>query len=266
MAKRNVSKGRTRTQQAWRAAQLGGLDSVTVDGEGVSNGPFLRGERGGMPLSLRMFEGLRGEVRRLSVLCPGVSVELSVRPELAGERIDKVLGMTIDHEVGDPAFDPKFVIEACPMEMARELLTNTVRRALLELPRDAEYPRLSLRDGELTISWRGEASDEAVTGVFEAASVVHEKARELRETGPAVSEASPFRTVVTTERAVNPTARERARSLVKGARRRATLVLSTTGLVSVAAIAAALFGGGAHHQTTPASAAMTAPGEVFTAR
>ena len=167
--------------------------------------------------------------------------------------------MTVDHEVGDPAFDPKFVIEACPMEMARELLTHPVRRALLELPRDAEYPRMTLREGELTISWRGDASDEAVTGVFEAASLLHEKARELRESGPSASDASPFRAVVVTERVVNPTARERARTLVKGARRRAAWVLSTTGLVSAAALAAALLGSGAHaHETTaPSPVAMT---------
>lgn len=254
MAGTKFSSKATREKLLWVAAQVGGLDSVRLEGAEAPNGPFLRGERGGVPVRLRMFDGLRGDLRSLSVPCPGVAVELSVRPELAGERIDKALGMTVDHEVGDPDFDPKFVIESAPMELARVLLSNTVRRALLALPQGDDYPRLTLREGELTVSWRGEASEDAVAQVFDAATVVHEKVSELREAGPVVDDASPFR-VGAVDRSVNPSARERARRLVRAAHRRATMVLSTAGIVTAAALAAALLGSGTHHREPTAVAA-----------
>ena len=88
------------------------------------DGLVFVGEREGLSVTVRL-AGLGSRAVRTAVVveATGSPVELTLRPELAGERLDKVLGMTVDAEVGHREFDDRFVIEAAPVEAARKVLT-----------------------------------------------------------------------------------------------------------------------------------------------
>jgi hypothetical protein len=62
---------------------------------------------------------------------PPIAFEMDLRPETRAAIRDVEHGRAIDLTLGDPAFDDTFIVEAAPAEMARALLDEKARTALL---------------------------------------------------------------------------------------------------------------------------------------
>lgn len=203
----------------------------------------LVGDRDGVTLTLRVQGVGKRSVRTTLVLdAPGIPVDLKLRPELAGEGFDKALGMTVDAEVGDPAFDARFVVEAAPHEAARQLLVAPVRRALLAIPSDHEFPIAALRDGFASITWAREPDPMMLTHALEALEQIRLRARELREGLRDVVPGAVFRQGSGAEQTVDPGEREAARSRFKSAKARAVVVIGSAVAAGVGFIVSVIFG------------------------
>jgi len=203
----------------------------------------LIGDREGVALTLRVKGvGTRSVRTTLSFDAQGAPVELALRPELAGEGLDKVLGMTVDAEVGDPTFDARFVVEAAPYEAARQLLVAPVRRALLAIPSDHEFPLVALREGLASITWAREPDPVMLTHALEALEQIRLRARELREGMRDLVPGAVFRQGSGAEQTVDPGEREAARTRFKSAKARAVVVIGSAAVAGIGFIASVIFG------------------------
>ncbi len=208
-------------------ASFCGIRRLALRPEGT-DAIVLIGDHNGVNLTLRV-EGVgKRAVRTTLVLdAPGIPVELKLRPELAGEGIDKVLGMTVDAEVGDAAFDARFVVEAAPHEAARQLLIAPVRAALLAMPSDHAFPIVGLRDGLAAITWAREPDPVTLTNALEALEQIRVRASELHEGMRGLTTGAVFRQGSGGEQTVDPGEREAARTRFKSARARAVVFIGS---------------------------------------
>jgi hypothetical protein len=204
---------------------------------------LLVGERDGATLTLRI-EGVGKRTTRstLSVDAPGISVDLEVRPELAGELFDKVLGMTVDVEVGDDAFDRRFVVEAAPRETARQLLAAPVRNALMSLAHDHECPFVTVREGSASITWNALPDDDTLRAALDVVSELRGRVAELREGMRGLTHGVVFREVGGDAQTVDPGERIADRTRIRGARTRAVVVIGSAALAAVGFIASVVLG------------------------
>ncbi len=172
-----------------------------------------------------------------------VAVELSVRPELVGEWVDKVLGITVDTEVGDPGFDRQFVVGCAPSEAAPTLLSATVRQGLRTLAGCVATPTLTLRrDGWLRLEWEGSCGPTSLGAALEVVGEVASAAEGLFEGVAEGTVHGPFRAGSGGHRAIDPQVRERDRlRLAAGTRRFVTLV--TTAAVVAGGVVAGVIAG-----------------------
>ncbi len=101
----------------------------------VSSGNTIMGSAGGTPVTYELRPGGKNTPNRtfctalLPPDCP--RLELELRPQTAGELRHVEKGRAIDLILGDDAFDDAFIIEAAPAAVARELLDEPIRAALL---------------------------------------------------------------------------------------------------------------------------------------
>lgn len=223
--------------RALRAAGLGVADApeglvgreavIVAESEGHTVTCTLRNELAGAPST---------EVR---CRAEGVPVELTVRPELVGEGFDKLLGMTVDQLVGDAEFDRDFVVASAPRSIAASLLQASVREKLAALPRNAEGPTLSLKDGEVSLRWQAlPDSDHLALGVAVVEAVRHLH-RQFVE-GDGSFGAGPFRQGAAGDRAIDPEARATAWQRFAAARKRTHTVLAAAALTGVGFLAAVI--------------------------
>lgn len=169
----------------------------------------------------------------------GVPVELTLRPELVGEGIDKLMGMTVDQLVGDADFDRDFVIASAPRSIAASLLTTTVREQLTALPRSSEGPSLTMKDGAITLRWWAEPLVDHVVAGLSVVSTLREVHRQMVE-GDGAFGGGPFRQGAAGDRAVDPTARATAWQRFAAARRRTAAVLTAATVAGVGFLAAVI--------------------------
>jgi hypothetical protein len=230
----------------WRllraSAEAANFDAMEFDGSPSEKWQCVRATLREVPLEVRVREGglTRGTWSVVRVACPGVPVELSLRPELAGEGIDKLLGMTVDEELGDRDFDRRFVVETAPREVAPRLLGRSVRQWLMRLAVTDESPILTLREGELLVQWKGEPEPAMVVPVVEAALGIREAAGELQEGIFSAQGHTPFRKDAGDALRVDPQARRAARSRISRSRRRIVTVVGALAVTSAGIIAGLL--------------------------
>lgn len=204
---------------------------------------LLIGEREGVSLTLRVKGiGTRSVRTVLALAAQGVPVELVLRPELAGEGLDKALGMTVDVEVGDAEFDARFVVEAAPVESARQLLVAPVRRALMAIPVDHEFPRLGICEGAASITWGREPDPVMLAHALEALEQVRLRACELREGSRELVPGAVFRQGAGTDQTVDPQEREVALSQVRGAKVRTLVVIGSAAMAAFGFIVSVIVG------------------------
>ncbi len=225
-------------------AQFCGVENVRL-AERRRAGFTLAGEHQGAPVSLSI-EGAGSRRVRATLSTPlaGVPVELSLRPELAGESVDKALGMTVDVEVGDRVFDARFVVEAAPVSTARQLLVRGVREALLAIPTDHAFPLVNVgRDGA-SITLAREPDPMMLQHALDALALIRQRAVELHEGVAGVGEGAVFREVSDTSQRVDPSQREAARSKLRRARARAVVVLTSAAAAGIGFLATVILGHG----------------------
>ncbi|MBI5514632.1 MAG: hypothetical protein HY909_12730 [Deltaproteobacteria bacterium] len=236
----NTWNGRWRLLRA--SAEAASFDAMEFDGSPSEKWQCVRARLRDVPLEVRVREGglTRGTWTVVRVACPGAPVELTLRPELTGEGIDKLLGMTVDEELGDPAFDRRFVVETAPREVAPKLLGRGVRKHLMALAITDESPLLTLREGELLLQWKGEPEPAMVAPAVEAALGIREAAGELQEGIFAAQGHTPFRQDAGDGLRVDPRARSAARSRISRSRRRIVTVVGALAVTSAGIIAGLL--------------------------
>lgn len=210
------------------------------------DGLVFVGEREGLSVTVRL-AGLGSRAVRTAVVveATGSPVELTLRPELAGERLDKVLGMTVDVEVGHRDFDDRFVIEAAPVEAARKVLTGPVREALLAFPFDDESPRVRLGEGMASVTWGREPDPALLQHALVALVALRDEARALHEGLREVSKGMVFRQDGGDAQKVDPRDREAARSKLRGARARALVVIGSAVAAGIGFLATVILGNAA---------------------
>lgn len=219
-----------------------GVRRLAITLEGRDTVVFV-GERNGLTLTLRIKNPASSSVVTTVLLdAPGIPVDLKIRPELAGEGFDKILGMTVDAEVGDPDFDARFVVEAAPYEAARQLLVGPVRRALMAIPSDHEYPLVILRDGIASITCARDVNPVLLTHALEALEQIRLRALELREGLRDVAPGAVFRQGSGVDQTVDPSEREAARSRFKQAKARAVVVIGSAVAAGIGFIVSVVFG------------------------
>ncbi len=87
------------------------------------------------------------------------SLSLPVRVAVQSIRVRRRGDHGSDPQVvctGDSHFDEVFFVHVDPGASHESILNDTMRRALLELPRSSLSPRLTLRDGALHVEWLGD--------------------------------------------------------------------------------------------------------------
>jgi hypothetical protein len=223
-------------------AQVCGLQPLTLRPEG-RDGCALIGTREGRTWAVQVSGiGTRSTRSTVTLQAAGTPVELSLRPELPGERLDKALGMTVDVEVGDRDFDARFVVEAAPVEAARKVLPPSVRGALLAFPHDDDSPRLRLGDGRASLSWSREPDPTLLLHALTALAELVDEARSLHEGLRDVGAGHAFRQDGGDAQKVDPREREAARSRFKGAKARAVVVIGSAVAAGLGFIATVILG------------------------
>ena len=111
-------------EEAFRS--LGGQPKRTLRG--------IEGPLRGLPVRYSFTSNQRQAMRTLC--CAELSIErpsfeMDLRPETRWGRQDVAHGRAIDLLLGDEAFDDSFLVEAAPAEIARALLDQEARTALL---------------------------------------------------------------------------------------------------------------------------------------
>lgn len=194
--------------------------------------------RGEHTVDLRMNRTALGAARWcIAARREGAAAELSVRPELAGEGIDKLLGLTLDLDTGDARFDARFVVEAAPAAVLSHLLERDVRAAMLRLPVTDEGPALRVDASAVTLQWDGGVGVDDLAATLHAVFETLARCRALHEAITARDEASPFRALAGGSATVDPSSRDAARARIGRARRKAAAFVATAAMVGVAFLA-----------------------------
>jgi hypothetical protein len=222
-----------------------GIRRLSLQAHGRDGLVFV-GDRLGVAVTIRL-AGLGSRAVRTAVLveATGSPVELTLRPELAGERLDKALGMTVDAEVGDRVFDDRFVIESAPVEAARKVLTAPVREALLAFPLDDDSPRVRLGEGIASIAWGREPDPSLLQHALGALVALRDEARALHEGLREVSKGMVFRQDGGDAQKVDPREREAARSKLRSAKARAVVVIGSAVAAGIGFLATVILGNAA---------------------
>lgn len=223
-----------------RALRVAGLTLTEAPDGLVDRRAVMVGERDGRTVTCTLRNELAG-VPSTEIRCraQGVPIELTVRPELVGEGFDKLLGMTVDQLVGDAEFDRAFVIASAPRSIASSLLQASVREKIAALPRSAEGPTLSLKDGEVSLRWLALPDSDHLTVGLEIVETVLHLHRQLVE-GDGSFGAGPFRQGAAGDRAIDPEARATAWQRFANARKRTRTVLAAAALTGVGFLAAVI--------------------------
>ncbi len=228
---------------AVRALRVAGLTLADEPDHLVDRRAVMVGERNGRVLTCTLRNELTGPPST-EVRChaEGVPVELTLRPELVGEGLDKLLGMTVDQLVGDAEFDRMFVIASAPRSIATSLLQASVREKIAALPRSAEGPMLTLKDGEISLRWVATPDSDHLTLGVEIVDSVRQFCQQFVE-GDGTFGAGPFRQAAAGDRAIDPEARASAWQRFAVARQRTRAVLTAATLAGVGFLAAVIL----HH-------------------
>ncbi|MBL8605114.1 MAG: hypothetical protein JNK72_24505 [Myxococcales bacterium] len=161
-------------------------------------------------------------------------VELTVRPELVGESLDKLFGVTVDTNVGDVDFDGRFVVASAPADAATKLLPARVRAALRALPAGDGGPVLRVADSVVSLRYEGPADVGTLLGVLGAVEATADAADALYEGTREAVDHGAFRSTAALDRAVDPRAREADRRALRRTRLKfASLVGGTLGVAGL---------------------------------
>lgn len=212
----------------------------------AKSGVVVDATRDGRAVSCHVRPERQGAWLEMSIAWTGVPVVLSLRPELAGEAFDKLLGMTVDLKVNDRAFDTRFVIEAAPPAVAPRLLVDSVRAALMALPSSDEGPVLRLGDGRLVVAWRAEPDAATLRDIAAMLASMAQAGDAMVEGFDAVLGVGPFRAGDGGHATVDPHARESGQRAITAAHRRAVAFLSTAAIAGAGFLAAVLSGARLH--------------------
>lgn len=197
--------------------------------------------RGEHVVAVEVRSGLVGGPRwEVTALRGGAAAELSVRPELAGEGFDKLLGLTLDLPTGDAAFDARFVVEAAPVAVAGHLLVGDLRACLMSLPRSDEGPVLRVTADALSLRWVGGLARDRAAHLLGAVFDCLERCRALHEAMLQPNVQAPFRASSGGASAVDPGSRAEARARIGRARRKAAAFIATTAVAAAAFLASAI--------------------------
>lgn len=224
-----------------RSAIMGALRSTGL--ELLGELPEPRGvrvllARGEHTVDVRMHLSRSGlTLWRISARRAGAAVELSVRPELAGEGIDKLLGMTLDLDTGDARFDARFVVEAAPAAVTNHLLDADLRAVMLCLPTSDEGPTLHVDPSTVTLAWEGRLSGDDLAAALRGVFDLLDRCRALHEALAEGAGAAPFRALSSGAAAVDPSSRDAARARIGRAHRKATAFVATAAMVGAALLA-----------------------------
>lgn len=127
-----------RRSSLWRSVMAAVAERLTL---AKADGDSAYGRLDGVPVGVRILRTPRGRAEGLTSAPAGVvafvasapaPLELELRPRLLGV-VGPRLGLALDLEVGDPAFDHAFVVEGAPADLARALLSPELRERILEL-------------------------------------------------------------------------------------------------------------------------------------
>lgn len=221
---------------------VAGAHELTVLQDELHRGTLtLHLARGERVISVAVHHGLVGGARwEVTALRGGAAAELSVRPELAGEGFDKLLGLTLDHATGDKDFDARFVVEAAPAAVATHLLRGDLRACLMSLPRSDDGPSLRVTADALALRWRGSVTQDLAAATLLAVFECLDRCRALHEAMLQTSAHSPFRASSGGAAAVDPGSRAEARARIGRARRKAAAFIATTAVAAAAFLASAI--------------------------
>ncbi len=228
---------------AVRALRVAGLTLSEAPDGLVDRRAVMVGERDGRVVTCTLRNELAG-LPSTEVRChaEGVPMELTLRPELVGEGFDKLIGMTVDQLVGDAEFDRVFVIASAPRSIAASLLQAAVREKIAALPRSAEGPTLTLREGDISLRWLALPDSDHLTLGVEIVEAVRQLQQQFVE-GDGSFGAGPFRQGAAGDRAIDPDARATAWQRFAVARQRTRAVLTAATLAGVGFLAAVIL----HH-------------------
>lgn len=216
-------------------------EGAVLDARLHGGGVQLTCARGDHIVSLVVRQGRVGGAQwTLVARREGAAAELSVRPELVGEGFDKLLGLTIDLQVGDAAFDERFVIEAAPAPVAAHLLDPRLRAAMSRLPPSDDGPSLRVSAELLTLKWTGGLTREDLAALLRAVFECLDRCRALHEALATADARAPFRVSGGGNAAVDPEARAIDRASVTRAHRRATAFVAGAVMAGAAFIATLL--------------------------
>jgi hypothetical protein len=116
------------------------------------------------------------------VLTTGVAIatpRLRLAPELMGHWLLKPLRLVRDLQVDDPAFDGTFLIDADDPGVARALLGDELRAALLKLA-GFDIPRLSVHDQRAELRWCFDPNAGALRAAARALAAIRRAPIEVR--------------------------------------------------------------------------------------
>jgi hypothetical protein len=197
--------------------------------------------RGEHIVAVEVRGGLVGGPRwEVSALRGGAAAELSVRPELAGEGFDKLLGLTLDLPTGDAPFDARFVVEAAPAAVAGHLLGADLRACLMALPRSDDGPAFRVTADALSLRWAGGLDRALAVHLLRAFFDCLDRCRALHEALLQSPGHAPFRASSGGASAVDPGSRAEARARIGRARRKAAAFIATTAVAAAAFLASAI--------------------------
>ena len=118
---------------------------VLDDAEADDAGSMVRGRSRGMPTTFRFVTRGSGSSSEpwteVEVTVPAATMfEMELRPQTPAETRRVATGRAIDVELGDPAFDPLYIVEAAPADAAARVLDHRTRALLVALhPCEVQY-------------------------------------------------------------------------------------------------------------------------------
>jgi hypothetical protein len=115
---------------------------------------------------------------QMATSVPRAIPRMEIVAEGWGESIFRALGVHARLASGDELFDGTFVVRAEPA-VARQLLGETVRRALMAIAKD-DVPRLLVDEGAATLTWDFEPTERALDAAVIALTTIRAAQLTLR--------------------------------------------------------------------------------------
>ena len=228
----------------WRRLQLLEAAAAAMDSAESRYGSSVTGTKNTRTIQVRCWStGRSGYFTEVDCSLPDLPLELELRPQGIREEGQIRRGEAIDVSVGDPTFDPYWVVEGAPVDVVRRVLTDSIRsrwNALMVdelLQPDARHLRLRVR-GICEPDWIGKAISfmADLSAAIEPAFAASDEAASAR----AEVVGSPYRGEVRKPDITAERAQEQSRLQIARNRRSATANLALVVAVMLAVTALVL--------------------------